>query len=140
MGKNTGKPAQDEFERHWRGLGKQAYCIPFYDAAYLRGLNDGHVEAPRQPADYLVTHNGVTFYAEVKSTENPTRFKFSMLRTNQWAAAHRVTVAGGEYFVFVKSLKLNRWFRVPASYIKLMKDIDVKSTPWDAMAHFKWEC
>ena len=141
MAKNTGKDAEEEFVEHWTRLGKKAVVFPLYDAAYMRGLNKGkHVNAPKQPSDYLVTYDGHTHYAEVKSTENPTAFPFKMLRTNQWGAALKVMAASGHYRVYAKNMLTGAWYCIPAKFIQYRKEVGYESVKWDALHDFIWEC
>lgn len=137
MAKNTGKPSETFFESVWQRLGKRAYCYRIADAAEVRGRT-GKIGLTRAtPSDYIVTYNG-TFYAEVKSTQNPTSFPFSLLKKGQSAAAPQVVTAGGGYFVFAHNLTTNTWYRIPYEVIRAVKDVGKASIPWSEMETLKW--
>lgn len=141
MSKNTGKPAEADFEAHFARMGKRAFCQPLVDASDLYGANDKRIlNVPAQPADYVVICDGEMFYAEVKSSTDRSAFRFSLIRKTQWAAAKRTIAAGGKYYVFIKSLVLNRWYRVPALAIRTIKDSGLESARWDQLHPFAWEC
>jgi penicillin-binding protein-related factor A (putative recombinase) len=107
--KNTGKAAQKEFEAYVATKGKSAYLVRFDDASDIRGKTGVAGYAKKQPADYLIMADGLTALLEVKSTENPTRFPFSMLEEGQMLALRKTEAAGGNYFIFIKSIALNIW-------------------------------
>lgn len=114
----SGKGFEKQFEALFLPYGKLAYLHRFDDTADLRGRNNGMaLIAKEQPSDYLVTVDGETAYAEVKSTEDPSRFKKSMIRTGQITAARKQCAAGGKYWVFVHSNVLRQWFKIPAEFI-----------------------
>lgn len=89
-----------------------------------------------QPADYLVTLDGDTYYAEVKSTENKTSFPFSLIRPNQWAAAAQQRAAGGLYFFYVKNLNTGDWHRVPGDVFLDHKA--ARSMKWSELKPYRW--
>jgi penicillin-binding protein-related factor A (putative recombinase) len=128
--RNTGKPSEEEFEEYFKSFGKRAYVHRFVDAAEIKGRTGKVGEARPAPADYLVTVDGETFYAEVKSTEHETRFAFSLLRTVQSAIAKQVLAAGGDYCLYIHSLHLNQWFKVPYSQVKSSPK---KSLTWEEL-------
>lgn len=138
MTRNTGKPSEQEFETHWRRLGKRAFCFRLADAAEITGLAGKVVAARAQPSDYIVTHEGLTNYAEVKSTTDPLKFPFSLLKPKQTAFATFVTAAKGEYPVYVHSLHLGRWYRVPYQLILDTRDAGKASLPWTALEPYSW--
>ena len=105
--------AEDEFDHHWSVKGKSAYVFKFPDAAEIYGRVKVIGKSRAMPSDRIVTHNGETYYAEVKSTSDPDRFKQSLLRKTQSAMARQIIAAGGKYLVYVKSLVLGRWFVMP---------------------------
>ncbi len=127
--------AEDDFDSHWFKLGKKAHLYVFKDAATLRAMNKRPTAVGNQPSDRLITHQGVTFYAEVKSTTNPTSFAFALLKPGQIGSAKMITTAGGSYFVFVKSLILDRWFKVPFSVID---DAPGSSIKWQDLELYAW--
>lgn len=131
--RNTGKPSEHEFERYLNSLGKRVFFYRFPDAAEIRGRTGAVGQARPVPSDYLVTHDGKTFYAEVKSTESDARFAFALLRTVQSAVAKQVLAAGGDYFVYIHALAHNRWYKVPYWLIANTKDAGKKSLTWEEL-------
>lgn len=138
MAKNTGKPSETFFENVWLRLGKRAFSYRIADAAEIRGRTGNIGTTRATPSDYIVTFDGSTFYAEVKSTQEKTSFPFSLLKKGQKAAAPQVVTAGGGYFVFVHNLSTNTWYRVPYAVIQAVKDIGRSSIPWSEMETLKW--
>lgn len=138
MAKNTGKPSEQLFESAHDSLGKRAYYCRLVDAAEVKGRTGrmGHVRP--QPSDYVLVVDGVTSFAEVKSTQEKTSFPFSLLRTKQSAAAKMILGAGGSYFVYLHDLTRDRWFKVPYALIQIVKDHGKSSIPWDDLKEFKW--
>lgn len=138
---NTGKPSEALFEAHFERLGKEAVVIRMIDAADLFGRNNRRVlNVPPAPSDFIVTHSGHTFYAEVKSTEHPTLFTFKLLRKSQSSTGIRVVAAGGDYFAFIHSLALDQWFRVPYALIRATKAAGRASLSWVDLkeANLQW--
>lgn len=131
--RNNGKTAEAEFEAYFASLGKRAFIYRFADAAEIRGRTGNIGQVRPVPSDYLVTFDATTFYAEVKSTENETRFPFALLRKGQSAVAHQVLAAGGDYYIYIKSLALNRWYKVPYFLIDQSKDEGKKSLTWEEL-------
>lgn len=120
--KNTGKSSEDIFERWIENLG--AFVYRFEDL--FDAKRKGKV-ANRKPSDFLVTLNGETSYAEVKSTIKPT-FTFANIRPEQWRVAVKQTRAGGTYYFYVHFIGHNRWFKLPARLIidSAKKSINIK--------------
>jgi penicillin-binding protein-related factor A (putative recombinase) len=136
--KNTGKPSEGLFEGHWQRLGKRAYCYRVADAAEVRGRT-GRIGLTRAtPSDYIVSTDGETFYAEVKSTQEKTSFPFSLLKKGQKSAAPQIVSAGGGYFVFVHNLTTGTWYRIPWQVIQAVKDLGRSSIPWTELENLKW--
>lgn len=136
--KNTGKPSEELFEKAHDSLGKRAYYCRLVDAAEVRGRTGkiGHIRP--QPSDYILTVDGKTSYAEVKSTQNETSFPFNLLRIKQSAAAKMIISAGGSYFVYLHDLTRDRWFKVPYEVIQITKDHGKASIPWADLKEFRW--
>lgn len=132
--KNTGKPTEEAFEKYVASLGKAAFVHRFVDAAEVRGRTGSIGQTRKAPADYLLTHKGVTSYVEVKSTVHETRFQFSLLRTNQSATAKMALAAGGSYLVVIHAINQDRWFWVPYSDLKVDTRRSMtweELTPWE---------
>lgn len=139
MAKNTGKPSEREFEAHFDRKGKQAFYYRIPDAAEVYG-RVGSIGLTRPaPSDYVLVFDGVTSFAEVKSTQSKTSFPFSILRTPQSAAAKQVLAAGGTYDVYLHDLTHNHWFKIPYSHIQSVKDAGKASIPWADLVSFLWE-
>ena len=116
MSRNTGALAEEEFESFWQAQGKSAHLVRFRDNKDMRGLNHGRaLNAFKQPSDYLLTCQGQTLFAEVKSTDNPAGFRLAQIAPHQLGSAQRVVAAGGRYDFFIRSK--DRWFRVPAQVV-----------------------
>lgn len=138
--KNTGKQSEQLFDDHFKRLGKRAFVHKFIDAAMLYGMNSKRiVNLPPAPSDRLVTCDGLTFYAEVKSTVDPNSFRFKLLRKVQSGIGTMVLRAGGEYFVFIHAIALGKWFRVPYAMIEQWEE-NTSSTPWSSLSNFEWKC
>lgn len=105
--KNDGTAAEKAFET----LIKADVLYRFPDAKALRGLNNGRAvgDFPK-PSDYLVTRDGSTWYAEVKSCESMTSFPFADIRPSQKAMALKQAAVGGRYDFHIFSFGLGRWF------------------------------
>lgn len=115
---NTGKSSEEIFLKCMEDLGIFVYRFQdLYDAKKL-----GKV-ANRKPSDFLITSNGVTAFAEVKST-NKNSFSFSNIQPEQWRTAILQTRNGGQYIFYLHFLTVDRWFKVPA---RTIIDSDKKS-------------
>lgn len=133
--KNTGRASEKIFDDSWARLGKRAYVFKFTDAAEARGTNKKAVHVKAQPADRMLTYQGVNIYAEIKSTWDPDAFRFSLLRDTQSAYAAFVLAAGGPYDVFIHSLAYDRWYRVPYAVIKAAPN---RSMKWPELESYAW--
>lgn len=110
--KNDGKEAEAGFLAIMARNG--AVVERFWDQADLRGRNGGRaVGAYAQPADLLVTLNGVLEYAEVKSTIKGKSFAFGGIQPGQSSAALRQAAVGGPYNFYLYSYELSQWFIMP---------------------------
>lgn len=133
--KNTGRPSEDIFDASWQRLGKQAHVFVFTDAAKASGLNNRRTTIGAQPSDRLLTYQGKTIYAEIKSTTDPEAFRFSLLRKTQGSYAAAILAAGGTYDLFIHALTTNQWYRVPYQVIKSHTQKHLK---WDELEKYKW--
>jgi len=138
--KNTGKTSEGRFEAYWKGFGKKAYLERRVDLAHVRGLNPDvkGLKLPPQPSDYMLTVDGVTTYAEVKSCSNKTSFPFSQIETGQWAAMVQVLAAGGRYLFFLHNIETNTWYAVPGQHIKTTHDQGKHSVKWADLEAFRY--
>lgn len=112
--RNDGKKAEAYFEEYW---GERPGCDleRVYDAQALRGLNGNRpVGDFPKPSDYLLTDNGLTHYAEVKSTEKMTRFAFCDIRPAQKAKALKMALVGGTYIFYIYSFGTGNWYLLTA--------------------------
>lgn len=129
------KIAEKHFEGSFARYGKGAFVHRMTDTAAAKATSGKHAFIVAQPSDYLVVHGELTYFAEVKSTQEKVSFPHSALRKNQVAKARQITMAGGTYLVFIKAEALNQWFRVPAQvFFHSIK----KSTPWADLQEFAW--
>lgn len=132
-----GKASERMFEDIFKKLGKRAFVYRFPDKAEVRGrTQNGAVWMRKQPSDYLVTENGVTYYAEVKSSQQKTSFPFSKIQPYQKGSARRQVAAGGLYFFFLHNLTTGDWYKVPAEVIL---NSDKSSVRWADVDSYKWE-
>lgn len=99
-------------------LGKDSLCTRFIDSAdinrlsYKVGKKFTAVNVS-QPSDLLITVKGWTFYAEVKSTEDPVSVKSSLVK-QQSGSRRRVLAAGGDYRYFIYSIHHKQWYFLKA--------------------------
>jgi penicillin-binding protein-related factor A (putative recombinase) len=135
---NTGKPSEAAFDNAWKRVGKTAHVFKFTDAAESRGMNRKAVGIKPQPSDRLLTYQGKTIYAEIKSTIDERNFPFSLLRPTQGAFAAAILAAGGDYDLFIHSLATNRWFRVPYAVVQKVRAAGKSSISWDNLSQFAW--
>jgi penicillin-binding protein-related factor A (putative recombinase) len=91
-----------------------------------------------RPSDFLVTVDGKTFFAEVKSSQDPVSFNLNNVEVSQWTAAIRSVAAGGEYFFFLRSEILGKWFKVPASILVEQRKTK-KSIKWTEIDQYFWK-
>ena len=131
--------AEKEFVNYWNRFGKLADVFKFEDAREAIGLTSRKVFTKSQPSDYLVTHDGHTFFAEVKSCSSKTSFALSNIRDSQWRRAKLVTTAKGSYFFFIKSEVRQEWFNVPASYFLTLDKNGIKSIKWEELSQYYME-
>lgn len=133
--KNTGEPSEIRFQEIMQKGCKSAYVFRLPDTKEVRGrVGKGWVRA--QPSDYIVTEKGLTYYAEVKSTWDPKRFKKSLITTDQRKAAKLQVRAKGKYYFFVHRLAANRWYKIPAEFILLGTN---SSFLWEDLEMFIWD-
>lgn len=133
--KNTGVPAEVEFRARRKGRG--VYIYEFEDQKALVGLNKGKSLGSRaKPCDYIVIDNGQVIFAEVKSSHDPTAFRFSMIRVTQHGFAKLITHAGGRYHVYIKNMATEEWFCVPYEAIA---ECVKQSMSWAVLRqHYPW--
>lgn len=126
--------SEARFEQLFQQYGKRVYLHRLTDTKEVTGFNRRPTKTKEQPADYVVTHDGEMFYAEVKESANATSFPFGNIRQGQLAAARRQRAAGGNYFFFILRTATGEWFRVRAS---LILDWPRKSMTWVELANFR---
>lgn len=139
MAKNTGKPSERAFEARLSSAGKAAYFYRIKDAAAIKGLTGkiGNVDAT--PSDYIVVIDGLTEFAEVKSTLDPERFSFSLLGKGQNSHAQRILTAGGGYRIYIHALVSGQWYRIPRLAIDSYQKFGRASLRWDEMNFYRWD-
>ena len=125
--------AEDDFDDYFKRKGKRAFVFKFPDAAEIYGRVGKIGQTRAVPSDRIVTCEGETYFAEVKSTEDPLRFKRSLLRKSQSAFATQIISAGGQYLVFVKALATNQWYVMPYNVASACS-----SLLWSDMEPYKW--
>lgn len=138
MSKPLWASVQDEFADLYKPKGKRAFVYRFKDTRDAMGVTGSRrVFTHALPSDFLVTEEGVTFYAEVKSTIHEVSFNLGNVATAQWNAAIQCTAAGGLYFFFIKSDHLQAWYKVPAAFLITVRK-ERKSVRWAELAQFIW--
>jgi penicillin-binding protein-related factor A (putative recombinase) len=135
MERNTGKPSEEEFESIITRYGKRAFLERLADAAEIKARTGRIGKVRAQVSDYILVLDGKTEWAEVKSTQDPTAFRFSLLKTKQKAKAAMITTAGGSYVVYIQRLPHGDWYRVPYHCIHTHTKA---SMTWESIRTFKW--
>lgn len=122
--------AQKEFES-WFTNRKSAFVYQFEDAREAMGVRQSRkVFTKGQPSDYLVIDNGVTFFAEVKSSSESVSFALASIRKSQWSCAIQVVSAKGLYFFFIRKEPDRIWYKIPAAFFVDIQNAGVKSVKW----------
>jgi penicillin-binding protein-related factor A (putative recombinase) len=130
--------AQDEFESFFKG--KSSFVYQFEDTREAMGISRSkRVFTKARPSDYLVTSDGVTFFAEVKSNSDAVSFALSGIQIGQWNCCRRVVAAKGGYFFFIRNENDGQWYRIPAIFFVTLQDSNVKSVKWSLIEEFKWK-
>jgi len=122
------------FDRH----GKSAFLFKMTDTTEVNSMNRNtrspKVKVKAQPSDYIVTLDGETFFAEVKSSMEEISFPFSNIRPTQVGFARQILAAKGKYFFFILRTRTGEWFRVPA---KAILDHDKQSFKWTELQPYR---
>lgn len=139
MSKNTGKSSENLFQGHFDKLGKRATYDRLLDAADVRGATGRIGYTPSQPSDYILTIDGITSYAEVKSTSHKTCFPFDLLRKTQSARAAIILAAGGVYDIYLHRIPTGDWYVIPYQVVQAVKDRGRSSIPWVDLIPFLQE-
>lgn len=90
-----------------------------------------------RPSDFLVTDNGHTFFAEVKSSQHETSFSLGNIQRGQWRCAIRTCAAGGSYFFYIKHEVTSIWYKVPAQFFISLFDDGIKSVKWQNISNYR---
>lgn len=133
------KNAEKDFVESWKRFGKRAVCIRLTDTAAAKAVAGTRAFVAAQPSDYIVTWEGRTFFAEVKSTTDERAFHFKHIRKQQIAAARRITKAGGEYLFFICRIRPDGqdWFLVPAQVV--IETIPIKKhLTWSELSDYAY--
>lgn len=138
MKKNTGVSSEQIFDAAMTKAG--AYVYKFEDAKALYGKNKKAVANDPKPCDRLVVLNGVTYWCEIKSTNDSERFAFDLIKKSQLGYARSVINKGGPYFFYVHSLTHNQWFRIPAAMVlHRILNTEKRSFRWEELKHQRIE-
>lgn len=133
------KDAEDQFEKYWKQFGKNATVYAFQDTREAMGTTGSRrVFTQSRPSDFLVTHDGHTFFAEVKSCSSHSSFAFSNIRDDQWKYAILHTAAKGLYLFYIKWEVNDQWYKVPASFLISLKNAGEKSVKWEALDEYRF--
>lgn len=129
--------AQKQFESFW--LSKRQYCYAFEDTREAMGLSGSRkVFTKARPSDYLLTHSGMTSFAEVKSSQSLTSFNLNNVAKEQWKAAIQVTAAGGSYRFFIRRESDKQWFNVDGKRLIAVWQDGKRSIKWIDLEPYKW--
>ncbi len=138
MSKLAWMNAEADFESAFSGR-KSCWCYAFEDTREAMGLGKSRrVFTKGRPSDYLVVAQGLTFFAEVKSSQSDTSFNLNNIEDVQWQAAIRSVAAGGLYFFFIRSEVRGKWYQVPASILVEQRKTK-KSIKWDEITLYFWK-
>lgn len=143
MRRNTGKNSEQFFEdtltKHYLS---QVFIYRITDTAEVRGRASQYAKfnavTKAQYCDYIITCQGRTFMAEVKSSQEKISFPFSSITKVQWGASKRQVLAGGDYRFYLHNMTTDTWYEVPA---KILHDIHAggkKSVKWTELENYKW--
>lgn len=106
--KPLSKLCEDAVERYFN-RNKSTVCTRFADTHdTFQGRGHG-VTLSAKPSDFIITDNGTTFYAEVKSTTSQEGITGGLFK-QQAARRDRLLKAGALYLYFVYSEALDCWF------------------------------
>lgn len=134
MSNNLGKKAESFIIDYFDSLkSKQIYAARFADT---HDANKGRwgdpsqkkVIIPRKPCDMMLVVKGMTYFCEVKSTENKKGLKSSLF-TEQYAERTRIVNAGGSYLYLIYSYAKEKWYWVP------FEDLNENAT-WEELDKF----
>ena len=126
--------AEQEFESWFSG--KSHFVYKFEDARAVMGaLQSRKVIVQGRPADYLITSNGTTFFAEIKRSEHPTSFALSNIQKSQWNAAIKTVAAGGLYFFYIlnETPVARNWYVVSSQVFIEAINAGEKSIKWSRL-------
>lgn len=118
MSSDLGKIAESFVKDYFDSLkSKQVYTARFadtYDANKGRWGDPSQkkVIITRKPCDMMLVIKGMTYFCEVKSTENKKGLKSSLF-TKQYAERTRIVSAGGNYLYLIYSYAKEKWYWVP---------------------------
>lgn len=117
MVKMLSKKCEKFVDDYFNTLGKNCVCSRFNDTSdTIQGKGKG-ILLRRNPSDFVITQDGVTFYAEVKSTDSPKGVSSSLF-SQQKARRDRILKADGLYIYFIYSSRLDVWFYANGEFIK----------------------
>lgn len=85
----------------------------------------------QRPSDFIAIEDGITFFAEVKSTEN-VRGVTSALFAEQDGMRKRILKANGLYFYFIYSIFNKSWYKVPGRIIE-----EKENRKWEELEQYK---
>jgi len=132
------KQAEKDFESFFKLQGKKAYVHRLTDTAAAKATAGKKAFVVAQPSDYVGVMQEITFFGEVKSSQDATSFPHKNIKRNQLAQSRRIIAAGGSYLFFIKSEHFNQWFIVPAQFF-INNTAGKKSTKWVDLAEYKWD-
>lgn len=119
LSSNLGKKAEDFILDFLSTHSKKCFISRFsdtYDANKGRWGNPSikKVVLEKKPCDAIMTWNGVTYYLEVKATENIKGLTSSLFSQQKWART-RVEAADGIYLYLIYSYSQEKWYWIKST-------------------------
>lgn len=112
---------------------KSVYIFRLTDTKEIKGaMKEGFTKA--NPSDFIITYNGVMYYAEVKSTHEKVSFKYSSFTKGQIVGMTRQIAASGRYTVYIHHIPSNTWYHLDGAKViddlkKGIKSIKFENIP-----------
>lgn len=132
-----GKLAEKKILNWLKNQRKDLYISRFvdtYDANRDRWLvaNQKKVIIPRRPSDAIVVEKGVTYFLEVKTSDNKSGVTSTLFR-EQVAERTRIEAAGGLYVYLIYSTLRETWYKVSSSTLQIFN----YNCSWDNLEQYK---
>lgn len=83
------------------------------------------------PSDFIITENGITYFAEVKSTISNVGVTSSLFK-QQAKERTLILSAGGKYYYFIYAVHSSSWYKVPGQFIS-----ENPNRKWSQLTQYK---